>query len=79
VVDNETDSNWSTIFSWPDYLHRTIRLNVPQQAITIGVAGYQDPAQLTFGRVIEMPFVPQVRAAAPGREPLPIPRSTLAS
>jgi hypothetical protein len=27
-----TDSNWGTIFSLPDYLHRTVRLNVPQQA-----------------------------------------------
>ena len=79
VVTDETDSNWSTIFSWPDHLHGTVRLNVPQQAITIGVAGYQDPAQLTLGRVLEMPFVPERIANPPEREPLPIPRSTMAS
>jgi sterol desaturase/sphingolipid hydroxylase (fatty acid hydroxylase superfamily) len=32
IVERETDSNWGTIFSLPDYLHRTVRLNVPQQA-----------------------------------------------
>lgn len=79
VVARETDSNWSTIFSWPDYLHGTIRLNVPQQAITIGVAGYQDPAQVTFRRILEMPFVRAVQADWSEREPLPIPKSTMAS
>ena len=33
----EADANWSTIFAFPDYLHRTRKLNVPQQAVTIGV------------------------------------------
>jgi hypothetical protein len=33
IVERETDSNWGTIFSLADYLHRTVRLNVPQQAI----------------------------------------------
>lgn len=78
VVREETDSNWSTIFAWPDYLHGTIRLNVPQQAIDIGVAGYQDRAVLTLGKVLEMPFVPEIPAEAPKREPLAIPRSALA-
>lgn len=78
VVRGETDSNWSTICSWPDYLHGTIRLNVPQQAITVGVAGYQDPAQLTLGKVLEMPFVKEQTADAPLRERLPMPRSVLA-
>jgi len=79
VVREETDSNWSTIFSWPDHLHGTVRLNVPQHGITIGVAGYQDPAQLTLGRVLEMPFTPERPCTPPEREQLPIPRSTMAS
>jgi hypothetical protein len=33
IVERETDSKWGTIFSLADYLHRTVRLNVPQQAI----------------------------------------------
>ena len=79
VIREETDSNWSTIFAWPDYLHGTIRLNVPQRSIDIGVAGYQDPAQLTLGKVLEMPFTPQVTAGGPEpRSLLPFPRTILA-
>jgi len=59
IVRKETDSNWSTIFSWPDYLHRTIRLDVPQSAITIGVAEYQDPSELTLGSVVRLPLTAQ--------------------
>ena len=79
VVRKEADSNWSTIFPWPDYLHGTIRLNVPQQAINIGVAGYQDKAQLTLGRVLAMPFTPERVVSPPERGPLPMSRSTLVS
>lgn len=56
VVQEETDSNWSTIFSWPDYIHRTLRLNVPQDKITIGVPAYQQPEELTVGRILKLPF-----------------------
>jgi sterol desaturase/sphingolipid hydroxylase (fatty acid hydroxylase superfamily) len=56
IVQDETDANWSTIFSWPDYLHRTLKLNVPQQAITIGVSAYREPRELTLWQLIAMPF-----------------------
>jgi len=79
VVRQETNSNWSTIFSWPDYLHGTLRLNVPQQEITIGVAGYQAPEEVTLGRILQIPFRAEPPGRAPEREPSPIPRSTLAS
>lgn len=79
VVRQETNSNWSTIFSWPDYLHGTLRLNVPQQEITIGVAGYQDPEAVTLGRMLQIPFRAEPPGRAPEREPLPMPRNILAS
>ncbi|HJV33732.1 sterol desaturase family protein [Geomonas sp.] len=78
MVRDETDSNWSTIFSWPDYLHGTLRLNVPQDKITLGVAGYQHPDKVTLGKVLEMPFRPELPAPKPQREPLSISTSTLA-
>jgi sterol desaturase/sphingolipid hydroxylase (fatty acid hydroxylase superfamily) len=78
AVSEETDSNWSTIFSWPDYLHGTVRLNVPQQNITIGVASYQNPGNLSLGKIIEMPFSAERLVRQPVREPLSIPRTTLA-
>ncbi|WP_224963220.1 sterol desaturase family protein [Geomonas subterranea] len=78
VVREETDSNWSTIFSWPDYLHGTIRLNVLQDGVTIGVPGFQDPQQVTIGKALLMPFGPQVEVEGPTRERLPVPRTVLA-
>ena len=32
----DTDSNFASLFSWWDWLHGTMRLNVPQEMITIG-------------------------------------------
>jgi sterol desaturase/sphingolipid hydroxylase (fatty acid hydroxylase superfamily) len=78
VVRYETDSNWSTIFSWPDYLHGTLRLNVPQDGITLGVPAYQHPDRVTLRRVLEIPFRPELPAPQPQREPLSIPTTTLA-
>ncbi|WP_129128443.1 sterol desaturase family protein [Geomonas oryzae] len=78
VVRWETDSNWSTIFSWPDHLHRTLKLNVLQDSVTIGVAGFQDPAQLTLAKTLGMPFVRQVEVEGPKREALPLPPTVLA-
>lgn len=78
TVRQETDANWSTIFSWPDRLHGTLRLNVPQQVITIGVASYQDPAELGLTKVLSMPFRPEGTVPQPVREPLSIPRTSLA-
>jgi sterol desaturase/sphingolipid hydroxylase (fatty acid hydroxylase superfamily) len=86
IVPEETGSNWSTIFTWPDSLHRTLRLNVPQREITIGVAGFQDPAELTLGKIIALPLTadrPSWQLAGHGRpvrEALPpLPRTALAS
>jgi sterol desaturase/sphingolipid hydroxylase (fatty acid hydroxylase superfamily) len=56
MVRGETDSNYSTIFSFWDRLHRTVRLNVPQQAIVTGVPVYADPHELTIGRLLKLPF-----------------------
>lgn len=78
IVRDETDSNWSTIFAWPDYLHRTLRLNVPQQEITIGVGPYQDPAELTLGKTLVLPFEPDRPWTKPQRAQLALPRIVLA-
>lgn len=59
IVREETDSNWGTIFSWWDKLHRTLQLNIPQDAITIGVPAYRDEQELTVGQLLQMPFGPQ--------------------
>jgi sterol desaturase/sphingolipid hydroxylase (fatty acid hydroxylase superfamily) len=82
-VRDETDSNWSSGLSVWDWLHGTLRLNVPQQEITIGVPAYSDPDDVTLPKVVALPFMPQrphwVRAdgTAPSRPGSPEPLSRL--
>lgn len=59
IVREETDSNYSTIFSFWDRLHRTLRLNVHQIDITIGVAAYRDPQEVGLFNSLAMPFQKQ--------------------
>ena len=56
IVRAERDSNWATILAWPDRLHGTARLDVPQAAITIGVPEYRRPRGLTLPALLAMPF-----------------------
>lgn len=56
VVREETDSNWSSGLTVWDWLHGTLRLDVPQDRIDIGVPGWRDPAELTLPRLLALPF-----------------------
>lgn len=56
IVKRETDSNYSVIFNCWDRLHRTIRLNIPQQQINIGVPSYRNPEEQNIKNLILMPF-----------------------
>lgn len=56
VIRQETDSNYSVIFSFWDRLHDTICLNVPQKSIVTGVAAYDNHDELTIGYLLKMPF-----------------------
>jgi sterol desaturase/sphingolipid hydroxylase (fatty acid hydroxylase superfamily) len=56
IVENETNSNWSSGLTLWDWLHGTLKLNVPQEAITIGVPAYQDPRELRLWAILTMPF-----------------------
>ena len=48
--------NWSSGLTLWDWLHGTLRTDVPQDQIRIGVEGYDDPRQVTLPRVLAMPF-----------------------
>jgi hypothetical protein len=50
------NSNWSSGLTIWDRLHRTLRLDIPQQKITIGVAAFLDQRRVTFLRVLLMSF-----------------------
>jgi sterol desaturase/sphingolipid hydroxylase (fatty acid hydroxylase superfamily) len=59
IVPAETNSNWSSGLTVWDYLHGTLRLDVPQDAITIGVPAYPAPADVTLANSFALPFGPQ--------------------
>ena len=57
TVPEETNSDFSSGLSVWDRLHNTLKLNVPQSAITIGIAGCRSSAGLEDS--LMMPFVSQ--------------------
>lgn len=59
IVRHETNSNWGTIFSFWDRLHRSRRANVAQNEITIGVPAWRDKKELNVLHLWQMPFGPQ--------------------
>ena len=77
IVQRETNSNWGTIFCWWDKLHRTLRRDIPQDAVTIGVAAYREEHELTLGKLFALPFRGQrpwrlPNGEIPKREPQPV-------
>jgi sterol desaturase/sphingolipid hydroxylase (fatty acid hydroxylase superfamily) len=55
-VEREANSNYGVVFPWWDRLHRTLGLNVPQSAITIGVPAYAEPEDNRLWRAVSQPF-----------------------
>ena len=53
---DQTDSNWSSLLSVWDFLHRTFRFDVPDPQIVIGVPAYRDPRDVTIGKILTLPF-----------------------
>ena len=51
-----TNSNWASILTCWDFLHRTLRLDVPDEAINVGIPAYDDPRAVTLGRILALPF-----------------------
>jgi sterol desaturase/sphingolipid hydroxylase (fatty acid hydroxylase superfamily) len=84
LIRDETDSNWSSGLTLWDWLHGTLKLNVPQQAITIGVPAYRQREDVSFCKIIAMPFESQRLVwqlpgdGEPVREALPLPDNQLA-
>jgi sterol desaturase/sphingolipid hydroxylase (fatty acid hydroxylase superfamily) len=57
IMEGETNSNWSSGLTIWDRLHGTLRLDVPQDAITIGVPAYREPADVGLVSLLAMPFI----------------------
>ena len=56
TVRAETDANWSSGLTLWDRLHGTLRIDVPQDAITIGVPAYRVAEEVRLGRILALPF-----------------------
>jgi sterol desaturase/sphingolipid hydroxylase (fatty acid hydroxylase superfamily) len=61
----ETNTNFSSLLSCWDRMHRSLRLDVPQPAITIGIAGFLEPADVTLERSLTLPFRDAPRLVSP--------------
>jgi len=61
----ETDSNYSSLLSCWDRLHRSLRLDVPQASVTIGVDGFSTPEDVTLERSLTLPFREDPRLLPP--------------
>jgi sterol desaturase/sphingolipid hydroxylase (fatty acid hydroxylase superfamily) len=59
AVGSETNSNYSVIFSWWDRMNRSLRLNVGQRDIVIGVPGYLRPGDNRVLPMLALPFTRQ--------------------
>jgi sterol desaturase/sphingolipid hydroxylase (fatty acid hydroxylase superfamily) len=55
-VREETESNFSVVFSWWDRLHRTLGLNIPQAEIVIGIPGYAQEGDNSLSNALLLPF-----------------------
>ncbi len=55
-MEAETNSNWSSGLTCWDWLHGTLRLDVPQEKIQIGLPAFQDAHALGLPAILAMPF-----------------------
>jgi sterol desaturase/sphingolipid hydroxylase (fatty acid hydroxylase superfamily) len=56
MMREETNSNWSSGITLWDWLHGTLRLNVPQDEVTIGVPAYRQTEEVELAKILLMPF-----------------------
>jgi sterol desaturase/sphingolipid hydroxylase (fatty acid hydroxylase superfamily) len=54
----QMNANWSSGLSLWDRLHGTLRLDVPQDEIEIGVDGYDSPVEVRLAEMVRTPFAP---------------------
>lgn len=59
IVRQETDSNWSSGLTVWDFLHGTLKTDVPQNEIIIGVPAYREPDEVILAKILPMPFEKQ--------------------
>ena len=66
IRGDEVDANYSSLLSVWDRLHRSLKLNVRQASITIGVAGFLAAEDVTLPESLTLPFRDDARLRLPG-------------
>ncbi|MBA3297019.1 MAG: sterol desaturase family protein, partial [Acidobacteria bacterium] len=61
IEEDEVNANWSSGLTLWDWLHGTLKRDVPQQALTIGVRPFDDPESVRLPRMLALPFRSSVR------------------
>jgi sterol desaturase/sphingolipid hydroxylase (fatty acid hydroxylase superfamily) len=56
IAPADMNSNWSSGFTIWDWLHGTLRTQVPQDSIVIGVAGHRGDLDQRLANVLALPF-----------------------
>lgn len=56
IIQDQTNSNWSSGLSIWDRIHGTFRDISEHRDVTIGVPGYRTAGDLTFEKLLELPF-----------------------
>ncbi len=73
VVQNESNSNYGTVFNIWDRLHGSSIMNISQRKVDIGVPAYRDEAELNLGFLLKLPTLRQRPWQFPNKE---IPKRT---
>lgn len=55
-IRDENRTNFGVVFPWWDRLHRTLRLNITQAQVAIGIPGYSGPRDNAIVSALVMPF-----------------------
>jgi len=55
-MKHENNANWSSVFSFWDRLHGSLRLDIPQSLIDIGIPGYSRPTDNRLWHALVMTF-----------------------
>ena len=77
IVKDDSNSNYSVIFKWWDLMHGTLRLNVKQSDVVIGVPAYLEPQDNGLLNLVSLPFRKQryYWRLSNGQEPVRSPSS----
>jgi sterol desaturase/sphingolipid hydroxylase (fatty acid hydroxylase superfamily) len=63
TIRSERNTNYASLLSIWDFLHRTCLLSVPQRVLRIGVPPLdEDERQVSFGRIMVLPFQERAKA-----------------